>query len=38
MEIAILNSRVYTGVPGKPWAEAVAVRDGRIVVDEAAGT
>src|SRR5512137_2197741 len=31
MEIAILNSRVYTGVPGKPWAEAVAMRDGRIV-------
>jgi predicted amidohydrolase YtcJ len=31
METVILSSRVYQGDPAKPWAEAVAMRDGRIV-------
>jgi predicted amidohydrolase YtcJ len=31
MDIAILSSRVYQGDPAKPWAEAVAMRDGRVV-------
>lgn len=30
MDIAILKSRIYTGDPAKPWAEALSVRDGRI--------
>ena len=30
MEIAILNSRIYTGDPAKPWAEALHIKDGRI--------
>ena len=30
MEIAILNSRIYTGDPAAPWAEALCVKDGRI--------
>ena len=30
MDIAILNSRVYTGDPAKPWAEAVYVKDGKV--------
>ena len=31
MDTAILSSRVYQGDPAKPWAEAVAMRDGRVV-------
>ena len=30
MEIAILNSRIYTGDPAAPWAEALCVKNGRI--------
>jgi predicted amidohydrolase YtcJ len=30
MDIAILNSWVYTGDPAKPWAEAVFVQDGKV--------
>jgi len=30
MDIAILKSRIYTGDPAKPWAEALAVKDGKI--------
>jgi predicted amidohydrolase YtcJ len=29
--LAIINGRVWTGVPDKPWAEAVALSDDRIV-------
>lgn len=30
MDIAILKSRIYTGDPAKPWAEAIGVRDGKV--------
>jgi predicted amidohydrolase YtcJ len=30
MDIAILNSRVYTADPGRPWAEALAVKGGTV--------
>jgi len=30
MGIAILNSRIYTGDPAKPWAEAISVQDGKV--------
>jgi predicted amidohydrolase YtcJ len=29
-ELVLINGKVWTGVPGRPWAEAVAVSDGRI--------
>jgi predicted amidohydrolase YtcJ len=28
--LSIINGRVWTGVPARPWAEAVALSDGRI--------
>jgi hypothetical protein len=31
MDTAILNSRIYTGDPGKPWAEAMAIQGNRIL-------
>src|SRR5574342_465851 len=31
METVILSSRVFTGDPARPWAEALCIRDGRIV-------
>jgi len=31
MDIAILNSRIYTGDPGQPWAEALAIQGDRIL-------
>jgi predicted amidohydrolase YtcJ len=30
MDIAILNSRIYTGDMSRPWAEAIAVKDGKV--------
>jgi len=30
-ELLVLNAAIYTLDPGQPWAEAMAVRDGRIV-------
>jgi hypothetical protein len=30
MDIAILNSRIYTGDPNRPWAEAIYVTGGRV--------
>jgi predicted amidohydrolase YtcJ len=30
METVILNSRIYTGEPARPWAEAILVRDGKV--------
>jgi hypothetical protein len=30
MDIAILKSRIYTGDPAKPWAEAIGVKDGKV--------
>jgi predicted amidohydrolase YtcJ len=30
MELAIVSSRIYTGDPTRPWAEAVAIKDGKI--------
>jgi predicted amidohydrolase YtcJ len=30
MDIAILNSRIYTGEAAQPWAEALYVQDGRV--------
>jgi predicted amidohydrolase YtcJ len=30
MDIAILNSRVYTADPARPWAEALAVKAGKV--------
>ena len=29
--LAVVNARIWTGDPGTPWAEALAVADGRIV-------
>jgi predicted amidohydrolase YtcJ/endonuclease/exonuclease/phosphatase family metal-dependent hydrolase len=34
-ELAVVNARVYTGDPARPWAEAVSIRTNRI---EAVGT
>jgi len=36
-DLLLTNARVYTVEPGQPWAQAVAIRDGRIVAvgDEA---
>lgn len=31
MELAIVSSRIYTGDPAQPWAEAVYARNGKIV-------
>jgi predicted amidohydrolase YtcJ len=31
MDIAILNSRIYTGDSGRPWAEALAIRGERLL-------
>lgn len=31
IDLLLTNARVYTVDPAQPWAEAVAVRDGRIV-------
>jgi hypothetical protein len=30
-DLAFVNAKVFTSNTGKPWAEAVAVREGRIV-------
>jgi len=30
IDLALVNGKVWTGDPGRPWAEAVAVRGGRI--------
>lgn len=30
MDIAILNSRICTGDPDRPWAEALAIKDGAV--------
>ena len=30
--LAIVNARVWTGVPARPWAEAVLVRNGRVLL------
>jgi len=30
MDSAILNSRIYTGDPTRPWAEAISVKDGKV--------
>jgi predicted amidohydrolase YtcJ len=30
MDNAILNSRIYTGDPSRPWAAAILVRDGKV--------
>ncbi len=32
MDLAILSSSVFTGDPAKPWAEALAIKDGRIAL------
>jgi predicted amidohydrolase YtcJ len=29
--LAIVNARVWTGIPARPWADAVLVRDGRVL-------
>ena len=34
-DLAIVNARVYTGIPAQPWAEAISIRTNRI---EAVGT
>ena len=34
-DLAIVNARVYTGVPAQPWSEAISIRANRI---EAVGT
>ena len=31
MDLAILASRIFTGNPAQPWAEAVAIKDGKFV-------
>lgn len=31
MDIAILSARIFTGDPARPWAEAVCLRDDRVV-------
>ncbi|HEX9898090.1 MAG TPA: amidohydrolase, partial [Candidatus Methylomirabilis sp.] len=31
MEIAICSTRILTGNPSRPWAEALLVRDNRVV-------
>jgi predicted amidohydrolase YtcJ len=30
VDLALVNGKVWTGAPGRPWAEAVAVRGGKI--------
>ncbi|MGE5741892.1 MAG: hypothetical protein ACM32H_07600, partial [Candidatus Aminicenantes bacterium RBG_16_66_30] len=30
VDLVLVNGRVWTGVAARPWAEAVAVRDGKI--------
>jgi predicted amidohydrolase YtcJ len=30
LTLAIVNARVWTGLPARPWAEAVLVREGRV--------
>ncbi len=37
-DIIITNARIYTVNPGQPWAEAAAVRDGRLLAVGSAGT
>ena len=32
VDLALLNGKVWTGDPGRPWAEAVAVRGDKIFV------
>jgi len=32
MDLTIISARIYTGDPARPWAEALAVKDNRIVV------
>jgi hypothetical protein len=32
VDLVLVNGKVWTGDPGRPWAEAVAVRDGKIVM------
>ena len=31
MDIAILSARIFTGDPARPWAEAMCLRDDRVV-------
>ena len=31
MALALVNGRIWTGDPGRPWVDALAVSDGRIV-------
>ena len=31
MDIAIISSKIFTGDPKTPWAEAVAIKDGQIM-------
>jgi hypothetical protein len=31
MDIGILSTRVFTGDPARPWAEALAIRDDRVL-------
>ncbi len=37
-DIIITNARIYTVNPGQPWAEAVAIQDGRILAVGSSGT
>jgi predicted amidohydrolase YtcJ len=37
VDIALVNGKIWTGDPGRPWAEAVAVRGGRIFAVGTAG-
>ncbi|HSB77143.1 MAG TPA: amidohydrolase [Candidatus Methylomirabilis sp.] len=30
MDLAILSSRIFTGDPGRPWAEALCIKDDRV--------
>jgi hypothetical protein len=30
-DLVLLGGRIYTGDPGRPWAQALAVKDGRVV-------
>jgi hypothetical protein len=32
VDLVLVNGKVWTGDPARPWAEAVAVRDGKIVM------
>jgi predicted amidohydrolase YtcJ len=31
LTLAIVNARVWTGLPLRPWADAVLIRDGRVL-------